>query len=84
MVQIILQVPLPTTREQFETTILFKLKVIESSFVLSAFDEDTGISHIESGATDDDTYNQIGSLLQAWVAEEQPRILTYHMVRGTA
>ncbi|KAG9943246.1 hypothetical protein KCU85_g8815, partial [Aureobasidium melanogenum] len=84
MVQIQFRVPLPTTREQFENTTLSKLKTIEDSFVLSAFDKDTGIADVECGATDDNTYDRIGSLLQDWVAEEQPRILTYQMVRGTA
>ncbi|KAG9593405.1 hypothetical protein KCU86_g7050, partial [Aureobasidium melanogenum] len=84
MVQIILRVPLPDTREQLETGMVSKLKALESSFVLSAFDEDTGIADITSSAVDDDMYDRIGSLLQEWVAEEQPCILTYHMIRGTA
>lgn len=84
MVQIILRAPLPTTKKQLETDILSKLQALESSFVLSAFDEDTKIAQVEPGATDDDTYERIGSLLQEWVTEEQSSILTYHMVRSTA
>ncbi|KAG9851776.1 hypothetical protein KCU98_g3758, partial [Aureobasidium melanogenum] len=84
MVQIILSIPQSTTKAQFEISILSKLKTIEDNLVLSAFDEDTGIAHIESGAADDDTYNRIGSLLQDWLEEKQPRILTYQMIRGAA
>lgn len=73
-----------STEEQFKTTILARLKAIESRSVISAFDGDTGLADVESGAADDDTYGQIGNLLRNWLDEEKPPILTYQILRGTA
>jgi len=84
MVQIKLVVPKPNDKERIEEIIYSPLKSIDNGIILKSFDPETGIVELESFDSDDVQYNSFGDLFNQWLADADPPILNYNLIRGSA